>query len=524
MENNTERYIQEIREIDGLKNAVLTEIVLSKKDGSAEFSLITNTAYSAQAEAAAQMVSQRYLPAGFSAKMRIIKRVPDADGVQRRIYEFIHKRFPVAAAYLSFDDVYVEITENGANFRLDISEESGAFFSADEVLDETSKYLSSGYCGAFFGQVRLVKGKEEEIDLDAPIDAPDEVVYTPETRRFPICGFAKLDGVDTIPKQAVYIADSGNMTEGYSVCGTLTFIEEKEYVKHNEKTGADETKSRFSLSINDGSGSLRTTYFPKKNTVDKVRELKAGDKIVITGLNEVYNDRSSFKANKINYGEPPADFVPVAKKGKPVPTQYKTVFPTPYVDYSQGNLFSVIRKPEVLKGTTFVVFDLETTGLNSQPSMGKMDKIIEVGAAKLVDGEIVETFSSLVSCSDKLSPRITELTGIKDEDLIGKPPIEDVIADFYKFVDGACLIGHNVAFDYGFIRYYGEQHEYVFGEKRLDTVAIAHEVLKGRVNNFKLNTLADYYGFDFNHHRAYEDAVTTAKIFIELITERGRLP
>ena len=93
MENNTERYIQEIREIDGLKNAVLTEIVLSKKDGSAEFSLITNTAYSAQAEAAAQKVSQRYLPAGFSAKMRIIKRVPDADGVQRRIYEFIHKRF-----------------------------------------------------------------------------------------------------------------------------------------------------------------------------------------------------------------------------------------------------------------------------------------------------------------------------------------------------------------------------------------------------------------------------------------------
>ena len=255
-----------------------------------------------------------------------------------------------------------------------------------------------------------------------------------------------------------------------------------------------------------------------------MRELQAGDKIVITGQNEVFNDRLSFKANKINYGTPPEGFTPEAKKGKPVPAEYKVVFPKPYVDYSQGNLFSVIRKPEVLKGTTYVVFDLETTGLNSQPSMGKMDKIIEVGAAKVVDGEIVETFSSLVSCPDKLQPRIIELTGIKDEDLVGQPPIEDVIADFYKFVNGACLIGHNVAFDYGFIRYYGEQNEYAFGEERLDTVAIAHEVLKGRVNNFKLNTIADYYGFDFNHHRAYEDAVTTAKVFIELITERGRLP
>ena len=156
--------------------------------------------------------------------------------------------------------------------------------------------------------------------------------------------------------------------------------------------------------------------------------------------------------------------------------------------------------------------------------MGKMDKIIEIGAVKIVNGELKEKFSSFVECKDKLPEKIIELTGIHDEDLVGAPPIEDVIADFFKFVEGAILVGHNVTFDYNFVKYYGKENRFAFENYAYDTVTIAQEVLRGEVTNYKLNTIADYYGLSFNHHRAFDDSCVTAKIFIELIKRRGALP
>ena len=160
------------------------------------------------------------------------------------------------------------------------------------------------------------------------------------------------------------------------------------------------------------------------------------------------------------------------------------------------------------------MFDLETTGLNNQPAMGKMDKIIEIGAVKIVNGEMTEKFSTFVACDERLSREIVELTGIHDSDLLGAPTIEQAIADFYKFTDGAYLVGHNVTFDYRFVQYYGEQNGYMFDKKQFDTLTLAQELLRGVLPNYKLNSVADYYGFTFNHHRAFEDACVTAKIFI----------
>ena len=97
-----------------------------------------------------------------------------------------------------------------------------------------------------------------------------------------------------------------------------------------------------------------------------------------------------------------------------------------------------------------------------------------------------------------------------------------MIADFYKFSHDCILVGHNIMFDYKFIRHYGEREGYLFDQKMYDTLSISQEVL--RLSNYKLNTLADHYGFSFNHHRAYDDAFVTAKIFIELIKERKSLP
>ena len=384
--------------------------------------------------------------------------------------------------------------------------------------------MTSVYCGTFYGNVRIVEKAAPDMSiLEESPERTEEENVAAEIRRFPICDYEKIDGADAPLKTAVYIADCQAVEGDYNVCGTVTYIEEIEYTKHNEKTGEDVQKSRFSVSLTDGTMSLRTTYFPKKATVEKVRNIKIGDKIVISGANEEYKGSTSFKASKINYGTPPEGFEPVARKGKPVPKAYHTVFPEPYVDYTQAGLFDDLSKPADLKNNVFVVFDLETTGLNNNPAMGRMDKIIEMGAVKLVNGEIVEKFSTFVACKEKLSTEIINLTGIHDEDLVGAPEIEKVLADFYKFTDGAYLVGHNVTFDYRFVHYYGEQNGYMFDKKLFDTLTLAQEMLRGRLANYKLNTVADYYGFTFNHHRAFDDACVTAKVFIELVKAKGKL-
>ncbi len=521
--SKTEQYLQEIRGADGLKNAILCGITVDKRDRLAEFFLVTDKAYTPKDEAFAKSVSQTYLPSGFFAKMKIVKRVPDKDILRKKIYQFVSAKFPAAAAFLEEKNIEVETLQSGAHFYMDIALGEQEFFSSGKILDDISAYLQSGFCGTFYGNVRIVEKAEHDASLLD--EMPDvEEAEDLEIRRFDIFDFQKIDGADEIPKSAIYIADAGKAEGTYAVCGRVTFFEEKPYIKHNEKTGQDEEKVRFSISLNDGTGFLRTTYFPKKATVDKVREIKTGDSIVLIGANEEFKGNQSFKTSKINFGKMPENFTPVARKGKPVPKFYHDVFPQPYVDYTQAGLFDVLEKPSSLTENTFVVFDLETTGLNNQPAMGKMDKIIEIGAVKIVGGEMTEKFSTFVACDERLSKEIIDLTGIKDEDLIGAPTIDKAIADFYKFTDGAFLVGHNVMFDYRFIQYYGEQNRFMFDKKLFDTITLAQELLRGEIANYKLNTVADYYGFSFNHHRAFDDACVTAKIFIELIKKRGGLP
>ncbi len=521
--NETEKFLEEIRENDGLKNAILNGITVTKRTKEAEFTLITDRAYTAIDEKKAGEICQKYLPDGFFARVKIVKRVPDEGILKRKIYEFMTKKYPAAAAFLREEDVEIELLTSGAHFYFDIASGEQSLFSSGKILDDVSAYLKTLFCGAFYGDVKIVEKELDESLLEEKPPEPEEEAPL-DIRYFEIFDFKKIDGADALPKYATYMADWENQSGPYAVCGKITYIEERQYVRHNEKTNEDEQRSRFSVTVSDGTGNMRTTYFPKKATVEKIRELKIGDSIVLSGTNEEYNGSLTFKAGKINLGNMPENFEPEKRKSKPVPKAYHAVFPEKFVDYTQAGFFDDMSKPDDLKKNTFVVFDLETTGLNSQPAMGKMDKIIEIGAVKIVNGVIEDRFSSFVACPERLSPEIVALTGIHDYDLVGAPPIEQVIADFYKFTDGCLLVGHNVNFDYNFVRYYGEVNRYAFEQKRYDTLTLAQELLAGKIANYKLNSVADYYGFTFNHHRAFDDALVTAKCFIELIKTRGKLP
>ena len=498
----SEEFLNEVRKAEGLKRAILKKIAVDGRE--IVFHLVTDLSYTQEDVAHACEVACRFAPKGYTATARVIKSVPSGEGVRRAVLEALRVKYPAAAAFVSPEDVTVDLDSAGGRFTVSVSAGDEKTFEDDGILDDLSRELKKQFCGTWYGDFRSVQKEKGEIEREE--DEPAEIVYGP--RFFPVTEYVAIDGAN--PKNAVYIADLNKEMAGVTICGKLVYLEERE-----TKNG----KPYFSLTLSDGTGSLRVAYFTKKATIEKVRALNAGDSVCITGDNELFNGGLSFRAKQIDYGEPPQNFTPEMRPSRPVPARYRRVFPEPASDFVQAGLFDAHTLPESFMKKEFVVFDLETTGLGEG---GVMDRIIEVGAVKIKDGRIMERFSTFVACPVRLSEKIIELTGITDDMLVGAPPVGEVIADFYKFCDGCILVGHNVQFDCKFVRYYGEKAGYVFEHRQYDTVTFAQEML--RLSNYKLNTVADHFGLTFNHHRAFDDAFVTAKIFIELVRQKGGLP
>jgi len=166
-----------------------------------------------------------------------------------------------------------------------------------------------------------------------------------------------------------------------------------------------------------------------------------------------------------------------------------------------------------LKESEYVVFDFETTGLEAS-----QERIIEIGAVKIADNEIIDRFSTLVNPQKSISRKITKLTGIKNNDVSNAPAIEEVLPEFLDFIGDAVLVAHNIDFDYSFLR--AECHRSKLEVPRLpllDTVALSRALLTD-LNSHKLNKVAKELEISLeNHHRALDDAAATAQILLELI-------
>lgn len=160
---------------------------------------------------------------------------------------------------------------------------------------------------------------------------------------------------------------------------------------------------------------------------------------------------------------------------------------------------------------TFICFDIETTGLSA-----KRDKITEIGAVKVVNGEITDTFSTFANPEMPIPQKITQLTGITDAMVKNAPSQSEAVSAFLEFAGDNVLVAHNAPFDTSFIRKACEDMGREYNYTSIDTVAISRAILSD-IKNCKLDTVAKYLRLgEFNHHRATDDAEILAKIFISL--------
>ena len=162
---------------------------------------------------------------------------------------------------------------------------------------------------------------------------------------------------------------------------------------------------------------------------------------------------------------------------------------------------------------SYVCVDLETTGLNP-----KIDKVIEIGAVKVVEGKVAETFSMLVNPGRNLEQRVVDLTGINDAELARAPYIEMVLPRFIDFVEDLPLLGHNVQFDFSFLKKAAVNMGMKMECTAVDTLRIARVHLAG-LEKKTLEFLCDYYRISYQAHRAYEDAYATHLLYQKMVEE-----
>lgn len=157
---------------------------------------------------------------------------------------------------------------------------------------------------------------------------------------------------------------------------------------------------------------------------------------------------------------------------------------------------------------SYIAFDVETTGLDPQAN-----EIIEIGALKVRDGRVAERFMEFIHPQERISDTIINLTGITNEMVADARPSSDVISDFLDFCEDDVLIGHNVGFDYSFMKTGASRCGLSFEKNGIDTLKIAQNAL-AFLPSKSLSDLCEYYQIENKAaHRAYHDALATAKLY-----------
>ena len=155
----------------------------------------------------------------------------------------------------------------------------------------------------------------------------------------------------------------------------------------------------------------------------------------------------------------------------------------------------------------YIVFDLETTGLNPEES-----EIIEIGAIKYHGGIEVDRFHTYVKPYSPITSKITKINGITNSMVKDAPRIDTAIKSFENFVENMHLVAHNASFDMGFIQTnMNHYHETTFENTVIDTLALARKYIE--TPNHKLETLKNHFKVNVGSHNAIDDCVVCGKVY-----------
>jgi len=444
-----------------------------------------------------------------AVSVKFLKSHFDEEFAARYLFDFL-KAYPALSASMEKNDIVCDKAVK--KIQLLLAPVIYDYCIERKLEGDILAFLDRKYCDKIDFSIQKKQGAKEFFDEET--DTTGKLIFEEDGGRT-----IKVDNVDAligghIYSRACYIEDAVKPQDSLVVCGTLVEFISKSYI--DKRTNQE--KPFYILTIEDMTGRIEAVYFPTKAAKDKIGLLKKGKELIVQGALEPSKRNAgqlSYLLKDICYCSLPKNLT-VNRQKRAVDSHYHTVFPVPYKEEQQASLFEKVIKedniPVSLRNKSFVVFDLETTGLHPIN-----DKIIEVGAIKIVDGVFTESWDTLIDPKIPIPPEITKINHISDRDVFGKPTIDKVLPDLYKFMEGCELVAHNhFKFDGPFVAAKGKEMNIYFDHEKHCTLELSRNIFP-HLKRHNLGAMCEHFGIENQAaHRALSDAVATAKLFFKL--------
>ena len=499
-------FTEKLKEYDlKFSNAIVEKASYSRGSKTLEADIITSKHFTEEDCAAVSELIKKALPF-CKPCVRIKKSVCDEVIAKNAALEYVKGEYPVLTGRFNAGDLSAEKKGDEITFTVCAEQEVCDYLKNKNFFDGLKNFLAKRYCESFVFAYAPRDDSDDGYDIE-----PQKVDYSRleeiPLRKLKVTSVTRLfDNNDT--DEALYIADALDHTGETAIAGKVVSVRQRE-----TKTG----KPFYIVDISDGTGRMSGTIFSTKDIIRKMEKIQEGSEVIAVGNCEIANGYHRFTIKSLNFCDFPKNFVPEERASRKPPEIYLNVSPSEIEEIRQTDMFSDQSVPECLKGTSFVVVDLETTGTSPAD-----DRVTEIGAVKKENGKIVCKFATMVNPERKIPAEVVELTGITDDMVADAPKFADVAGDLYKFCYGSVIVAHNLPFDYNFIKNLSKPLNYVYTNRGADTLDLSRALVKG-LPNYKLDMVCGHFGIEFLHHRAYSDALATAQLFIELIRIRGNI-
>ena len=417
--------------------------------------------------------------------------------------------------FISAKEENIEIQQDYTqiNVTLHFPKEIAAYIQSNNLIEVLKLEAEKNFIANFYFSV---VENQEKID-DSILQKREEkipVVAQKKVTRYEVFEPQKLFGKEITPFPEL-ISEQKVEKESLILAGMISNIIKKPFKSKHSKD-PNELSYYYTFDIKDETGTISGIHFSNKSNQSKLDALAENMQVLLMGdLRKNNYGKLTYYIKAISHCMIKKDVIEQAKieskkESFALSDEYQHIFPNKFIDTHQENLFVIKKYTPLITENTIVVFDVETTGLEPE-----FAEIIEIGACKVVNGEIVETFQTLIKPTKEIPSLITEITGIDNEMVVDAPSITAAMTDFILFAKSSVLSGYNVGFDMRFIQKAAANMGYHFDNKVEDAMAYARAKLT--LGNYTLKNVAKSLNVSLKEaHRALNDAIATARVLVEL--------
>ncbi len=422
----------------------------------------------------------------------------DNDLIIRSFKDFIKTDFPSASGFIDINNLTIEKKFNEILLKIDIDEEYLNYIDKEEFKIKAKSFLEKNFTTEFFISFN-------PSNISKNINIKPKQTLKLKAPRFQVEIIKKLFGNNIAPYPE-YIKNNNQEKQSVILAGKIENFEKKSYeVKKGKNKGKQ--KNYYSFILNDSTYKIDVRYFSSKTNENKMDKLSNGTEIIAIGNIEKFNNKIIYYIKSISTCKLPQKI----NLFQNLSDSYEVVNIEPYSMLSQENIFNKSYSyNEFILNNEFVVFDVETTGLNYE-----IDEIIEIGAVKIKKGIIVSKFQTLIKPKNSIPITATQINNITNEMVENSPSIEYALRDFFRYTRSCYLVGYNVSFDQKFILQGAKKIGLFFDNEFIDVLPLARNNLK--LTRYKLIDVVKRLEITLDDaHRAFADALATAEVFLKL--------